>query len=98
MSFNYINRGMPLRYPKIFQSSSDAVSVACIHTHTVISHGRSTLLTMVNSPASTLLLYILDVNGSVLSLLPMIWAVEAVGIGAISRELRTPRAHRLQGK
>ena len=53
---------------------------------------------MVNSPASTLLLYILDVNGSVLSLLPMIWAVEAVGIGAISRELRTPRAHRLQGK
>ena len=45
---------------------------------------------MVNSPASTLLLYIFDVKGSVLSLLPMIWAVEAVGIGAISSELRTP--------
>ena len=44
-----------------------------------------------NSPASTLLLYMLEVNGSVLSLLPMIWAVEAVGIGAISRELRTPK-------
>ena len=45
---------------------------------------------MVNSPASTLLLYMLEVNGSVLSLLPIIWAVEAVGIGAMSRELRTP--------
>jgi hypothetical protein len=60
-------------------------------TKIMSSYGVLTLLTMVNSPASTLLLYMLDVNGSVLSLLPMIWAVEAVGIGAISRELRTPK-------
>ena len=31
-----------------------------------------TLLTMVNSPARTLRLYMLEVKGSVLSLLPMI--------------------------
>lgn len=49
-----------------------------------------TLLTIVNSPARTLLLYMLDVNGSVLSLFPIICAVDAVGIGAISKELRTP--------
>ena len=49
-----------------------------------------TLLTIVNSPASTLLLYIFEVKGSVLSLLPIICAVDAVGIGAISSELRTP--------
>ena len=43
-----------------------------------------------NSPASTLLLYIFEVKGSVLSLLPIICAVDAVGIGAIRSELRTP--------
>ena len=50
-----------------------------------------TLFTMVNSPARTLLLYIFEVKGSVLSLLPIIWAVDAVGMGAIRRELRTPK-------
>ena len=48
------------------------------------------MLTIVNSPASTLLLYIFEVKGSVLSLLPIICAVDAVGIGAIRSELRTP--------
>ena len=45
----------------------------CTAATTIISSsGALTLLTMVNSPASTLLLYMLEVNGSVLSLLPMI--------------------------
>jgi hypothetical protein len=40
--------------------------------------------------SNTRRLYILDVNGSVDSLLPIICAVEAVGIGAINNELRIP--------
>ena len=49
-----------------------------------------TLLTTVNSPAKTLRLYILVVNGSVLSLFPIICAVEAVGIGASNKEFLAP--------
>ena len=41
-------------------------------------------------PASTRRVYRLDVYGSKHSLLPRIWAVDAVGIGASSSELRTP--------
>jgi len=61
----------------------------------------------VNSPANTLLLYMFEVKGSVDSLLPIIWAVDAVGIGANNNELRTPywdifwrsvtQSHRLLG-
>lgn len=48
------------------------VKMHCDTHATMSSYGVLTLLTMVNSPASTLLLYMLEVNGSVLSLLPMI--------------------------
>mmetsp|Transcript_111588 Transcript_111588/g.271097 ORF Transcript_111588/g.271097 Transcript_111588/m.271097 type:complete len:232 (-) Transcript_111588:186-881(-) len=48
------------------------------------------LFTTANSPASTRRLYMLDVNGSMPSLLPRICAVEAVGMGAINSELRRP--------
>lgn len=40
-----------------------------------------------NSPESTRLEYMLEVKGSKHSLLPKICAVDAVGIGAVSREL-----------
>jgi len=43
-----------------------------------------------NSPASTLLVYKLEVKGSKLSQLPKIYDVEAVGIGAIRREFLIP--------
>ena len=48
------------------------------------------LFTIINSPESTLLVYILEVYGSKHSLFPRIWAVEAVGIGAKRREFLTP--------
>ena len=48
------------------------------------------LFTTANSPESTRRVYRLDVYGSNDSLLPRIWAVDAVGIGATSSELRTP--------
>merc|ERR1719197_1152462 len=48
------------------------------------------LLTTANSPAKTRLVNMLDVNGSKDSLLPRIWAVDAVGIGASNNELRQP--------
>ena len=43
-----------------------------------------------NSPARTRLVKTFDVHGSKLSLLPRIYDVEAVGIGARSKELRAP--------
>ena len=48
------------------------------------------LFTMGNSPESTRRMYMFEVNGSKHSLFPKIWAVEAVGMGAIKRELRMP--------
>ena len=48
------------------------------------------LLITINSPAKVRLVYILLVNGSKHSLLDNIWLVDAVGIGATHRELRTP--------
>src|SRR5688572_18131525 len=48
------------------------------------------LFTTGNSPLNTRRIYMLEVNGSKHSLLPKICAVEAVGIGAINNELRTP--------
>jgi len=43
-----------------------------------------------NSPAKTLLVNKLAVYGSKLSQFPKIYDVEAVGMGAISKELRIP--------
>ena len=48
------------------------------------------LLTQINSPDKTLLLYMLVVNASKASLFPRIYEVEAVGIGATSREFLIP--------
>merc|ERR1719174_1834367 len=51
---------------------------------------RRYLFTTANSPARTRRVYMLDVKGSKDSLLPRIWAVEAVGMGARRREFRQP--------
>src|SRR4051812_1437484 len=48
------------------------------------------LFTTTNSPERVLRVYMFEVNGSKHSLLPSICEVEAVGIGATSKELRTP--------
>ena len=48
------------------------------------------LLMIMNSPASVRRVYKLLVNGSKHSLYPRIWLVDAVGIGAMSSELRRP--------
>ena len=48
------------------------------------------LFTTANSPLSTRRVYRFDVYGSKDSLLPRICAVDAVGMGASSSELRTP--------
>ena len=42
------------------------------------------------SPDSTRRVYKFEVRGSNDSVLPMIWAVDAVGIGAVSNEFRAP--------
>ena len=48
------------------------------------------LLIHINSPESTLLEYRLEVNASKVSLLPNIYAEDAVGIGAKRREFLMP--------
>jgi len=72
-------------------------AIICMRTSLVQSlrsmRSRSRcLFTTTNSPDSTRRLYMLDVKGSMDSLLPRICAVDAVGMGAMSSELRRPVA------
>merc|ERR1719399_2612794 len=61
-----------------------------VHNPRAIKSLSRYLLTTANSPARTRLVNMLLVKGSKLSLLPRIWAVDAVGIGARRSELRQP--------
>merc|ERR1719174_2744127 len=64
--------------------------ISGVHSPASIRSRSRCWLTTVNSPESTRREYRLDVYGSKHSLLPRICAVDAVGIGARSSELRTP--------
>jgi hypothetical protein len=64
--------------------------ISSVHKSYFIKSSTKYLLTQINSPDNTLLIYKFDVNGSKFSLLPYIWDVDAVGINAINKELRIP--------
>merc|ERR1712195_256763 len=64
--------------------------MAGVHKPRDVKSRNMCWLTTVNSPAKTRRLYILEVYGSKHSLFPKICDVDAVGIGAINKELRKP--------
>ncbi len=80
---------MPYTLPLAAISSS---RIASFHRPRSSKSQIKCLLMTKNSPAITRLTYKLLVNGSNDSLLPKIYAVDAVGISAMSKELRSPLA------
>merc|ERR1711887_343919 len=64
--------------------------ISGVHKPRAIKLFSRYLFTTANSPARTRLVNMFDVKGSNDSLLPRIWAVDAVGIGASSSEFRHP--------
>lgn len=61
-----------------------------VHKFLSIKSSTKCLLIQTNSPDKTLLVYRFVVYGSKLSLLPNIYEVDAVGIGAINNEFLIP--------
>jgi hypothetical protein len=87
---SFSSSGMPFTFWMEPRSAMICRRTSCVHRPDSMRSCSRCLFTTGNSPASTRRLYTLDVKGSVDSLLPRICAVEAVGMGASSSELRRP--------
>lgn len=69
---------------------TNAFLISDVHNPASIRSSTKCGFIHTNSPANTLLVKTLDVQGSKLSLFPRIYEVEAVGIGASNKEFLAP--------